>query len=153
MVIRLAAAADYAVLAEMKWLHAQEDAEIDLSLADKAAFIEEFVRFLKQGHGYRTFVAEEEGRILSAMYLNIIRKTPKPCGQSQSIAYLTSVFTLKEYRNKGIGAALLKHIKEYATQNGCELMFVWPSERSANWYRRNDFSAENDIHQCVLMDE
>ncbi len=88
MVIRLAAAADYAALAEMKWLHAQEDAESDLNPAGKAAFVGEFVGFLKQGHGYRAFVAEEDGRILSAMYLNIIRKTPKPCGQSQSIAYL-----------------------------------------------------------------
>ena len=78
---------------------------------------------------------------------------PKPNGKAKYIAYLTNVYTRKEYRNQGIGTELLTYIKGYLAEHKCELLFVWPSEKSMNWYERNGFSPENEIFECVLGEE
>lgn len=157
MNIRFAEEKDYQQLADMKWQHALEDdadyGEHNLNGVEQDAFFRQFLDFMKADPGYKVFVAEEEGKLLSAMFVYVVPKVPKPNGSSNSIAYLTNVFTWKEYRSQGIGSRLLAHIKEYLTAQKCELLFVWPSDRSVRWYERNQFYRENDIHQCDLMDE
>ncbi|MBD5085306.1 MAG: GNAT family N-acetyltransferase [Clostridiales bacterium] len=57
---------------------------------------------------------------------------------------------MQEYRNKGNGTALLSYIKNYLRDKGCELIIVWPSDNSINWYLRNGFNSENDVLECEL---
>ncbi len=68
------------------------------------------------------------------MMVYVIPKTPKPNRKQQYISYLTNVYTLKEN----------------LAEEDCELIFVWPSENSVNWYSRNDFKQENEIFECSL---
>ena len=97
--------------------------------------------------------ALEDDNIVASMFVYLIPKVPIPNGNSDYIAYLTKVFTKEKYRNKGIGTKMLNHIKEYLKNLNCELIFVWPSDNSIEWYNRNDFSNENEIMECILMNE
>jgi ribosomal protein S18 acetylase RimI-like enzyme len=157
MNIRFGEEDDYLQLAELKWLHMEEDDtdynETNVVGVDKEEFISEYVSFLERDSNYQIFVAEENGTVLSAMFLCMIPKLPKPNRNSESIAYLTSVYTRKEYRNKEIGTSLLTFIKEYAIKQKCELLFVWPSDKSVSWYERNGFTNENEIYECGLLGE
>lgn len=154
MEIRIAKERDYVQLAEMKWLHCEED-EIDyeekiLNGANKEVFVNEFINFLNEHKEYIIFVACENDVVVSAMFVYIIPKTPKPNRKLKYIAYLTNVYTRKQYRNKNIGTEVLAYIKEYLEKIDCELMFVWPSENSVAWYSRNGFCEKNEIFQCDL---
>ncbi len=156
MELRIAQEKDYKQLAEMKWLHCQED-DADyhttyLAGADRSKFIEEFVEFLNVHKEYQVFVACDNDVIISSMFVYVIPKTPKPNRKQKYISYLTNVYTLKEYRNKKMGTELLTYIKEYLAKEDCELIFVWPSQNSVNWYARNDFKQENEIFECSLED-
>lgn len=155
--IRLAEEKDYLQLAAMKWLHCQEDdedyGERNLECVDKQWFINNFVDFMKTQKNYTVFIAEENEIIISSMFVSIIPKVPKPNNKSKSIAYLTNVFTLKEYRNKGIGTKLLQYIKNYLKECACELVIVWPSDNSVEWYKRNGFCSENEVFECPFIIE
>lgn len=156
MELRMAQEKDYLQLAEMKWLHCEED-DADyhtsqLAGVDKSKFLEEFVEFLREHKEYKAFVASEGDLIISSMFVYVIPKTPKPNRNPKYISYLTNVYTLKEYRNKNIGTELLTYVKEYLVKEDCELIFVWPSANSVNWYSRNDFKQENEIFECSLED-
>lgn len=157
MKIRIADETDYDELALMKWEHGAEDdidyGEHNLDRADKGKFIAEFVDFLKTHKEYRIFVAEENGIVVSSMFVYLIPKLPKPNGNAKYIAYLTNVYTKKEYRNKGIGTQILDYLKNYLIDKKCELLFAWPSDNSVNWYNRNNFSSDNDIVECLLTEE
>lgn len=157
MMIRKAAENDFVRLAEMKWQHCAEDdedyGESNLKNADKDDFIEKFMDFLTAHKGYNIWVAEAGGEIVSAMFVYMIPKIPKPNGKSKYIAYLTNVFTVKEYRNQKIGTQLLEHIKKVLTEEKCELIFVFPSDNSVSFYERNGFSPENEIFECDLNEE
>lgn len=154
MEIRMAQEQDYPQLAEMKWLHCEEDdrdyREETLVGADRDLFIAEFEKFLDEHKEYRIFVAGDGEMIASAMFVYMIPKTPKPNRAGRYIAYLTNVYTREEYRNKGIGTDLLAYIKDYLRKETCELLFVWPSDNSVAWYTRNGFSGENDILECEV---
>lgn len=65
----------------------------------------------------------------------------------------TNFNLIKEYRNKNIGTELLTYVKSYLAEQKCELIFVWPSDKSVRWYSRNGFSKENEIFECALTEE
>lgn len=157
MEIRRAAERDYMQLAQMKWLHCQEDDidynEQNLVGVDKERFIQEFIDFLKEQKEYKIFVACEENVVASAMFVHMIPKVPKPNGNVKYIAYLTNVYTIKEYRNQQIGTKLLVYIKEYLAKEKCELIFAWPSDNSIEWYSKNGFCQENEIFECMIGEE
>lgn len=152
--IRLAEKKDFHQLAEMRWQHSAEDdityGTTNVVGVDKRTFIDEYVSFLNNDPSYKIFVMEQEEVIISAMYVTFLRKIPKPKVNESYIAYLTNVHTLREYRNRGNGTALLSYIKNYLRNKGCELMIVWPSDNSINWYLRNGFNSENDVLECEL---
>ena len=141
MEIRLANEADYNELALMKWEHGAEDDidydEHNLDGVNKDEFVDEFVAFLKSHMEYEIIVAEVNGIVVSAMFVYLISKLPKPNGKAKYIAYLTNVYTKKEYRNKGIGTQMMNYIKSYLIEKKCELLFAWPSDNSIAWYQRN----------------
>ena len=157
MIIRKAEEKDFLRLAEMKWQHCAEDdedyGESNLENADKDDFIANFMDFLTAYKEYKIWVAEAYGEIVSAMFVYMIPKVPKPGGNSKYIAYLTNVFTVKEFRNQKIGTKLMEHIKNVLTEEKCELIFVFPSENSVSFYERNGFSPENEIFECDLNEE
>lgn len=157
MRIRLAKEADYNELALMKWEHGAEDdidyGEHNLDGVNKEAFIKEFVTFLRTHREYEMVVAEDNGIVVSAMFVYLIPKLPKPNGNAKFIAYLTNVYTKKEYRNKGIGTQLLNYIKSDLIKKKCELLFAWPSDNSIAWYQRNGFNEDNEIFEYPLCEE
>lgn len=157
MKIRVANETDYNELALMKLEHGAEDdidyGEHNLDGVDKDAFIGEFVTFLKAHKEYEIIVAEENGVVVSAMFVYLIPKLPKPNGNAKYIAYLTNVYTKKAYRNKGIGTQMMDYIKSNLIEKKCELLFAWPSDNSIAWYQRNGFNGDNEIFECPLCDE
>ena len=157
MEIRLANEADYNELALMKWEHGVEDdidyGEHNLDGVNKDEFVEEFFAFLKAHKEYEIIVAEVNGIVVSAMFVYLIPKLPKPNGNAKFIAYLTNVYTKKEYRNKGIGTQIMNYIKSILIEKKCELLFAWPSDNSIAWYQRNGFSEDNEIFECPLCEE
>lgn len=157
MKIRIANETDHNELALMKWEHGAEDdidyGEHNLDGANKNDFIKEFVNFLKTHKEYRIFVAEENSIVVSAMFVYLIPKLPKPNGNAKYIAYLTNVYTKAEYRNKGIGTQMLNYIKNELIDKKCELLFAWPSDNSTAWYKRNGFTEDNEIFECPLVAE
>lgn len=154
MELRMAQEKDYMQLAEMKWLHCEEDdADYGTSKLDginKDKFIKDFIKFLNEHKEYKVFVASDNDIIISSMFVYLIPKTPKPNRKQKYISYLTNVYTIKKYRNKKIGTELLTYIKRYLAKKECELIFVWPSENSVDWYSRNEFKEENEIFECSL---
>lgn len=155
MQFRFAKEGDYLQLARMKWLHCEEDdadyQERNLEGVNEEQFLSEFVRFLQEHREYKIFVAEDKDVLTCAMFVYLIPKTPRPNTTVKYIAYLTNVYTRKEYRNQAIGTQLLSHIKAYLAGIACELIFAWPSDNSVNWYRRNGFYQENEVFEYDIQ--
>lgn len=154
---RTATEEDYTSLAELKWAHAVEDdrdyGERNVEGVDKEQFCRQFEDFCKRDSGYTAYVGCDGVTVVSAMFVYLIPKLPKPNGKAQCLAYLTNVYTAAQYRNKGIGSALLDYVKRQLVAQKCELVFAWRSDNSVRWYKRNGFAEADDFMQCVLCGE
>lgn len=150
MIYRLATLADAEQLADLRWAHVAEEA--DLALDSRDEFARRFCAFLEQelGAHYACWVAEDDGRIVAHIYVGMLNKVPKPIGDATRIGYVTNVHTVAEYRNQGIGSRLMEQVQGWARRHDFELLFVWPSERSVPYYRRLGFIGENEIMECAL---
>ncbi|QAA33375.1 GNAT family N-acetyltransferase [Clostridium manihotivorum] len=146
MVFRLADKKDISSLAELRWLHEEE--ECDLFGINKEEFINECSIFLTNGlvnNEWVYWIAEEDKEIVANIYVRRIRKVPKPQKFFAEIGYVTNVHTKEQYRGKGIGSELLAKVKQWSVDNKIELLFLWPSKRAVDFYNRQGFDINNEI--------
>lgn len=143
MELRLANKKDIASLIKMRWEFTLEDYPemgIDTSYG---AFEEECAVFLEKALDsgeWFVWVADIDGKIVSHIYIELIRKVPRPGRVTNPFAYMTNVYTLPEYRGKGVGSKLLSKVNEWAKEMRYEFIIVWPSETSTEFYGRNGYT-------------
>jgi GNAT superfamily N-acetyltransferase len=143
MNIRLAEAKDIKQLIQMRW-----DFTIEYDESNK---IEQtpFIDFEKECHSFlenalssnRWFIwiAEDDGKIVSHIYIELIQKVPRPGRVTHPFAYMTNVYTIKEFRGKGIGSELLSTVNDWSKEKGYEFIIVWPSDDGISFYKRNGY--------------
>lgn len=141
MKIRMAETKDIPQLIKMRW-----DFTIEYDESKRSASYDEFViecqSFLESAlsnNQWFIWVAEENEKIVSHIYIELIQKVPRPGRITKPFAYMTNVYTLKEYRNKGIGSKLLDTIHKWIKENKYEFIIVWPSDESINYYNKNGY--------------
>ncbi|MEC1375818.1 GNAT family N-acetyltransferase [Heyndrickxia oleronia] len=143
MEIRLAEEKDIDQLIKMRWdFTIEEDYENKIQPSAFEDFKQECRTFLEKyldGDQWFIWIAEDEGIIVSHIYIEIIQKVPRPGRITKPFAYMTNVYTVKEYRNKGIGSRLLSRINEWVKENNYEFVIVWPSDDSVNFYQKNGY--------------
>lgn len=151
MTFRKATRHDYNALADMRWIHLEDDGE-DLSAYNKQTFVAEFRDYLERqiGTNFYCYVAENGEQIIGDAYLGLLSKVPKPYCPEAKIGYITNVHVLEKYQNRGIGSELMNFLKEQAKELSCELLYVWPSKRAIPYYERLGFKADNEILECLL---
>ena len=141
MNIRLAEPKDIKQLIKMRW-----DFTIEFDESKRAApfndFEKECQHFLENAMDsdqWYIWVAEENGKIVSHIYIELIQKVPRPGRVTHRFAYMTNVYTVKEFRSQGIGSKLLSTINEWAKENSYEFIIVWPSDESVEYYKKNSY--------------
>ena len=152
---RLARGEDAPALADLRWrLRTETDA--GPASEERAAFVRRCSDFLSQAlaqANWTCWVAEDDGRIAATAYLQRVPKLPRPGQPLDFIGYLTSVYADPALRNRGIGEALLRRVRDWADENQVELMIVWPSSRSRSLYGRLGFAGGDAVMELVLKPE
>jgi GNAT superfamily N-acetyltransferase len=142
MEYRLAKPADIDQLVRMRWDFTVEDYPEMGSETDYGSFDTECRSFLESaldsGQWY-IWVAEEDGNLLSHIFIELINKVPRPGRVTCPFAYMTNVYTVPEFRGKGIGSQLLSRVNEWAEKRKYEFIIVWPSDTSVEFYQRNGY--------------
>ena len=118
------------------------------TLPTNPGYEEECRAFLENaiaGDEWQIWVAELDGAAVSHAFVRLIDKVPRPVYVPRRIAYLTNVYTAPDLRNRGIGAAVIRRAQEAARAADVELVIVWPSDESVDFYEREGFSRPGDV--------
>ena len=150
MEYRLADEKDTDRLAELRWEHKNSETPFDIT--EKEGFVQFCSDYLKSmlQENFYCWIAEENGVIISHIYIIIVKKVPKPDKMNGIWGHVTAVYTVAEYRNKGIGSALMNKVKEWSLEQGLEHLIVWPSDRAVPFYERAGFCGINDVFELSL---
>jgi GNAT superfamily N-acetyltransferase len=137
---RQATPQDAAELARLRWdFSPDEVAATAQSFAEFARDFEQFIRDALHSGSWSIWVAEHSQHLIANVYVYIVQKVPRPGRFRMCYGYVTNVYAEPNFRNAGIGAALLQHVIAWAHEQQLELLLVWPSDESVRFYARAGF--------------
>ncbi|WP_226020386.1 GNAT family N-acetyltransferase [Serratia symbiotica] len=151
--IRKSIIAELPALAELRWALCSDDVETELPV-DKARFTEQFLkreRELEAMGNLINFVAEKDEELIGVISLILVNKIPSPYEINGCWGYVTNVYLRPSYRNNGVGKKLLSFVKDHAIADKCELLVVWPSDRSYPFYKRAGFKSEKREQDPLVL--
>jgi len=142
IVFRPATAQDLQQIGDLRW-RLKTDAN-DSDPLERTAFITAFANDQTQSATFLHWVAEANGGLIAVMSIARVPKLLEPHQSLSALGYLTNCYTLPSFRRCGIGGRLLGIITEWARQQEFELLLVWPSDESYDFYRRFGFKDPRD---------
>jgi GNAT superfamily N-acetyltransferase len=150
MIYRFATVNDVNCLAELFWEHTDEFEP--RCLAGKETYVRECADNIKHRLGNDLFcwVAENDGRIVSHANVIVAQKIPRPGKIIRKWGRLSTVRTIPEFRNQGIGGKLMDKIKSWGREQSFEELLVGPSEKSFDFYERAGFKNENEVMELLF---
>ncbi len=149
MEFRLAKDKDLAHVARLRWDFKIEDGESPK--LPRSEFEERCLAKLRhESAQWSHFLALESENPVGMVSICIVPKLLSPDLKSDSIGYLTNTYITPLKRNNGIGEQLLSCAISWAKDYNMELLFVWPSDRSRNFYGRIGFKDDNEIMELLF---
>jgi GNAT superfamily N-acetyltransferase len=148
LIIRQSNKTDIEQLIKMRFDFTAEYQEIDPNLFE--SFVEESNQFFEEAietDRWVIWVAEDKNRIVSHTFLEIIDTVPRPGRKKSPYGYVTNVYTIPEYRSKGIGSMIMDELNKWSIDNGLTFLMVWPSETSIDFYEKNGFKRNEEIYE------
>lgn len=132
VIVRMADVADAAALADL------QDIE-----PDKLAAYADWVHAHAETH--LPFVAEVDGYVVGAAWLLVAERVPRNDSLDRRYGDVQSVMVREEYRNQGIGAALIAAILAEARTRDLLHLTVHSGRRAVDFYLRNGFSHHRQL--------
>jgi GNAT superfamily N-acetyltransferase len=124
---------------------------------DRETFVtrcEEWMRErLAEGGLWRCWIAEQDGRAVGNIWLNLIEKIPNPAPETESHAYITNFYVLESVRGHGVGSRLLETVLEWCKEQRVHAAILWPSDRSRPLYERNGFAVRDDLLELIVTEK
>lgn len=151
MQFRLAEKNDALILAQMRWDFQNEFGDVPVCSQDE--FIKHCSQFFTSSIdecNWFHWIVQDESAIVGMVSVYHVHSIPKPHDLTPSWGYLTNTYVIPAYRNKGIGSALIRHVKAWAKNEGMELLIAWPSEKSVNFYAREGFKNNPELLELML---
>ena len=108
--------------------------------------------YLEEGSAWRCWVAEQEGQLIGAVWLQLVEKIPNPRAEAELHGYLTNFYVQPGARAKGIGSQLLQAVLEFCGTAGVHAVILWPTERSRTLYERHGFAVRRDIMELIIAE-
>ena len=148
--IRPATSADAPALAALRWEFRGGRERVAESAGDFTERCRAWMHSrLDAASPWRTWIAEDNGRVVGQVWLQIFEKLPNPNGEGQRHAYLSNLYVQQASRG-GVGTRLLEAAIDYAKAKGADRIVLWPSARSVTLYRRRGFIADGGLLELKL---
>ena len=125
----------------------EEGATEDIDLAP--ALRDYYARHLSDGT-FAAWLAVEGGRIVGTSGMSFAEKPPWFSCPTGRIGLLSSMYTLPEYRRRGIGRALLSRVVDEARQRGCGSVWITASDMGVLLYTDFGFEKNGNFMQYRL---
>lgn len=122
---------------------AKEDIDLEPALRDY------YRRHMADGT-FISWIAADDEKIIGTSGMSIVEKPPYFSCPSGKIGLLSSMFTDKEYRRKGIAKKLLSMVINEAREQGCGTVQITASDMGVLLYSDFGFTKNNNFMQYRL---
>jgi GNAT superfamily N-acetyltransferase len=103
-----------------------------------------------ENNAFIAWLAIEKGKVIATSGLCFYRLPPTYTNPSGEVAYVTNMFTAKEYRRRGIASRLLANILNEARQANVGIVRLHASSDGKGLYRKFGFAEAHD-HMALQL--
>jgi GNAT superfamily N-acetyltransferase len=153
--IRQAGLADMEAFADLRVLFLEEVAQgwgmrdlPDLSVA-REAISHYLLAHMPQGD-FLAWLAEAEGRIIGTSALAYFQKPPTFKNLTGLEAYVLNMYTLPEWRGRGVASALLQCALDHARASGAKRVWLHATADGRPLYEKVGFVGARDEMELIL---
>ena len=107
-------------------------------------FTNYFEEHLKDGT-YKSWLVTRDGKFVATGGMVVDQHPPSPSNKSGKIAYIMSMYTMPEYRNKGIAKQILESMIEYARDQGITTLSLHTTDMARPLYAELGFKPSNEM--------
>jgi len=107
-----------------------------------AAFREATYRYLSEALPHRKFlawVAEEDGQVVATSGLIFFEQAPTPTNLIGNEGYVLNMYTLPQWRGRGIARTLLEEIISYVKNTGIPQLWLYATDQGRPLYEKLGF--------------
>jgi GNAT superfamily N-acetyltransferase len=105
-----------------------------------------------QQTSWRCWVAEHDGSLIGALWLQLIEKIPNPTSEPENYAYITNFFVSESVRGRGLGSRMLNQALSWCRDQEVEMIVLWPSDRSRSLYQRHGFTIREELLGLLISE-
>jgi len=148
--IRIAKPTDAAALARLRYALR---ASTGRATEPEAEFIQRCSAWMHEhlpSNAWHCWVAELDGQLIGAVWLQLVEKIPNPRHEAEHHAYITNFYIQEEARGQGIGSQLLRAVLDWCKTRDVHSVILWPTERSRSLYERHGFAVRDDIMELIV---
>jgi len=98
----------------------------------------------------KAWVIENKGNIFASGAISIVTYVPAPQDLSCDIAYLHSIYTEKDHRNKHCATRIIDQALQYCKERGIKRIILNASEAGAPVYEQAGFQPASDMMRLIL---
>ena len=115
------------------------DMGLDTDYIDETAELTE--KYLEEDwmRGYRYFLVEENNEVIGGCGISPFKIPPQVSQRSGVYAYLSNMYVEQEYRRRGVGTALIRHVIDFCRAEGIGLLFLHASDEGHPLYEAEGF--------------
>jgi GNAT superfamily N-acetyltransferase len=96
------------------------------------------------------YTAEVDGRIVATSGMVFHQHPPSGGNLNGKEAYIMNMYTLREFRGRGIATELLQSLIQYARERDCSRIILRAQEKARPLYVKAGFEAETSVMQLEL---
>ena len=98
-----------------------------------------------------SWIAADGNKIIGTSGMSFVEKPPYYSNPSGKIGLLSSMYTLKKYRRKGISKQLLAKVVQEAKEYGCGAVQITASDMGVLLYRDFGFEKNSNFMQFKIV--
>ena len=98
----------------------------------------------------RTWVAEIDDQVVAVGTLAFFLRPPHPANLAGKEAYLLNMYTLPEFRRRGLASEILAMAKSHAQNEGIKRIWLHASEAGQPLYVAAGFQASNEYMELKM---
>ncbi len=131
------------------WEKKGEDIDSSRFAEIERTYIQKLRRQLPDG-SCKAWIFEDEHRIIASGAISIVSFVPTPQDLSSNVAYLHSMYTENDQRNKHCAKRIVKQALHYCKAHGIKRVILNASEAGRPIYEKIGFQAAPEIMRLIL---
>ena len=117
----------------------------NLQLVEKASY-EYFEKLLTLNEFHGWVAVTQEGKIVCNAGIIIDQHPPGPSNLSGKVAYIFNLYTLVDYRGRGIATEVMKTLLEWIKKEGIDVSTLHATDAGERIYKRLNFRPSRQMY-------